>query len=317
MLKKLILGIFCLLSTFVVTAQNPKDTFKIVLTADSHGAYVPTGGADSMWTAKLKKEFEKYYPTVIFTNLSIGGTQIQGVMPPWYYLTDVRQNIDTVLSYNPDLIIVSQSGNHTVFHNSADSSIYCFKYLIDTLNTLGKRFVITGQAPRQKTFTLGMTLQSYYDSSQKINDFLRSYIPNSFTDPYLTMEDTVFGYRPWPAVLGPDSLHFSDYGERLYYQCNINNITTDSCLSDFNGQAIGFSLTKNSGNIYLSGKFKYRKIFIYGSYNYSTFTLLYTYTSSSAYLENTSKSFADMGYTWYKAIVYSGRKTLTKTVKLN
>jgi len=317
-MKKVIYIFLLSFITFFSYSQNPKDTIRVVLTADSHGESTPPGGNDSLWINILKTELQNYYSTVILTNLSIGGTQIQNVMPTGYPGSNSNLNINKILTYNPDLVIIAQSGNHTVFGVPADTSIYCFKYLIDTLNSLGKKFIITGQAPRQKTFVNPITLQSYYDSSKKINSFFQSYIPNNWVDPYPTMEDTIFGKRPWPNVLRSDSLHFSDYGERLYYKIHSNSIIFDSICSDYKGQAINFSFVKVGDSLRLRGDFKYRKIYIYGSNTYtSNYVLLQTYVSNSAILTNEQKTMLDLGYTWYKIVIYSGRRTLTKTIKIN
>ncbi len=202
--------------------------FKIVVSGDSHTQAIPSGGHDSLWVNMLKKYYQQFFDTVTLINLGIGGTYVEQFMPKWYRLSDSRLNIDTCLKLNPDLLVISFSGNHTVFGYSADTNIYCFKYAIDTLRKLNKMFMMTGQPPRQKTFVYPVTTKSYYDSSMKINNFFKMYCSNEYVENYKTMEDTVRKMVPWAWVVGGDGLHMANAGERVYYQNHI-----DSWISKF------------------------------------------------------------------------------------
>lgn len=307
-----------------IAQQNAKTNFKIVLTADSHGlnSWPLTGGYDSIWFNKIGARFRKFYDTVTLYNSTLaGGRTIGSVMPMWYSSpynlcdAELPYSIDSVLKFNADLIIISMSGNHTVNHMPADEAIYCYKYLIDTLNALGKSFIIGGQNPRQKTFTSGMTLASYYDSCTKINNFLISYAPNNYIDTRTTLEDTVFGKRPWPASLCSDSLHFSDNGNDLYTAAYMKNYIVDSCLTDFRGFCTRLALKKQLSNLTLSGFFRYRTINVYGSNDYINYTLYKTYKSGDAKTAYVSNVFTDAGYTHYKIEAITGKRKQTRTFK--
>lgn len=307
-MKKFLLLI---LSVFIITSANAQ--FKIVLTADSHGQNTPPGGVDSLWINEYAAYLRQFYPSVTLVNLAIGGTYIGQVMPAWFWRSDYRLNIDTVLSYNPDLVIISQSGNHTVFGISADSNLYCFNYLIDTLKSLGKAFLITGQAPRQKTFIAPVTLTSYYDSSQKINQNFQTYNEKYWCDPYPLMMDNIRGKYPWTFVLGPDSLHFSNYGERMYFWTHRDSWVTDSLLNIYKAKANSFSLVKSGSNVNLTGTYRYNTIYVNGSNDLSTFTTIQSFVASDETATvSVNQTFPHLGYRYLQVIVYS--KYLSKTM---
>lgn len=320
-MKKLFL-LFLLILSIRCESQN----IKIILTADSHGlnSWPLAGGYDSIWLNKMGVRFKSSYDTVTIINHTLaGGRTIGSAMPMWYTSpygfgsAEQPYSIDSVLKMNADLIIISMSGNHTVNHMPADEAIYCFKYLIDTLRSLGKTFIIGGQAPRQKTFTGGMTLQSYYDSCTKINNFLMSYAPKSYVDTRTNLEDTIFGKRPWPAALSSDSLHFSDYGNDLYTEDYMNNFIVDSLLSNFKGRAVDFSFTKVGSNLVLSGSFQYRKITISGSNNYTNYFPVKIIYSNGNIFTSLTDIFVDPAYIWYKIEIFSGKLLNTITKKIN
>lgn len=291
--------------------------YKVVLTADSHGQNIPPGGTDSLFINQYVSYLRQYFPSVNLINLAIGGTYIQQIMPKWYYLSDSRLNIDTVLSYNPNLVIISQSGNHTVFGKSADSNIYCFNYLADTLKRLGIPFVFTGQAPRQKTFIAPITKTTYYDSSKKINSFFALTIPKYWYDTYPLMMDNIRGMVPWPECLGPDSLHWSNYGSRMYFWALRDSWITDSILTNYKAKAVGFSLLKNGDNVTLSGDYRYNTIYVNGSNNLSSFTNLRIFEAvDETQTEQLNYTFPHVGYKYIQIVVYSKylSKIITKTI---
>lgn len=314
-MKLRLLSLLILLLSIKANAQ----TFTVVLTADSHGAAIPSGGVDSLWINEYAAYLRQFYPSVTLVNLAIGGTEIQQVMPRWFHTSLAALNIDTVLSYNPDLVIIEQSGNHTVFasslgaSNSADSNLYCFNYLIDTLKSLGKTFLITGQTPRQKTFIPPVTLTTYYDSSKKINADFQTNNPKYWCDPYPLMEDNIRGKYPWPSALGPDSLHFSNYGNRLYFWVHRDSWVTDSILNNYKAKAVNFSLVRSGANATLSGDFRYNTIYVKGTNDLTNFTTIGTFTAADeTTTETVNQTFPHGSYTYLQVVVYS--KYLTKTI---
>lgn len=327
------LSSFLLVAFFVVAScnkptsclsQNQKTNFKIIVTGDSHTLNTPPNGWDSIWVNKIKNLFEQYYDTVTLVNMATqGGRTIGSVMPGWFTHAGTFSNsepiysIDTVLKQNPDLIIISYSGNHTVNSWSADDVIYCYKYLTDTLNSLGKTFIFTGQAPRQKTFIFPITTQTYHDSSLKIDAFIESYHPKGFVNTHEAMHDTGYEHKPKAEYIGPDSLHLSSLGNLVYYQCHIDNFIIDSCLTDFKCSATQFNIKKSSSNIVLDGNYRYRKIIVSGSNDYQNFTEVKKIYSNNTNLTNVSSTFVDVGYLWYKIEVFSGKLLSTITKKLN
>lgn len=334
-MKKVLLSWFILLAcckaempepapeTFVWDTYEVSDSLTAIGSGDSHivNSFPIIGGYDSIWFNKMQVRVKGKYNYANFINMAdAGGRTVGSAMPAWYNYSscnfcnsEAQYSIDTILKQNPDLIILCFTGNHTVNHMSADEAIYCFKYLIDTMRSLNKAFVITGQSPRQKTFTGGMTLKSYYDSSQKINAFLQSYAPKSYVENYHNMEDTIFHYRPWPYVLANDSLHWSNAGNELFFENHMNTYIMDSIMADFDPRAINFKLTKSGSNLILSGKYRMREIYISGSNDNSTWTLMQAYSYPQTSVSTVSETFSKAGYEWYKVEVVSGRMRYTVT----
>lgn len=308
-MKKIIVLLLFVFGSFGCISQ----TFTVVLTADSHGQNDPPGGSDSLWINQYVVYLRQFYPSVTLVNLAFGGTYIQQVMPNWFWRSDARLNLNTVLSYNPDLVIISQSGNHTILGITADSNLYCFNYLIDTLKSLGKSFLITGQAPRQKTFTPPVTLTTYYDSSLKINANFLANNPKYWCDPYPLMMDNIRGKYPWTFCLGPDSLHWSNYGSRMYFWTHRDSWVTDSLLNKYKAEANNYSILKSGSNVTLSGNFRYNSIYVKGSNDLVNFTTIQTFTASDETVtELVNQTFPHSGYMYLQVVVYS--KYLSKTM---
>lgn len=293
-----------------------EDSLTVVVIGDSYTQHCPSCSPTAcacMFTEQMRVALESKYAYVNFINMGISGTYIQQAMPAWYHLSDYRQSIDSVLKRSPDLIIISYCGNQTVFGQPADSSIYCYNYLVDTLNFLGKAFLLSGQCPRQKTFVPPVTLRSYYDSSKKINARLQIIAPGKWADSYPTMEDTVIKYKMWPYCLGPDSLHLSQIGSNRYFNCHMNTNIMDSIMADFDPRAINFKLTKSGSNVVLDGKYKVREIYVSGSTDNVNWGLLHTFSYPQETVRTVSETFPKSTYTYFKVEVVSGRMRYTVT----
>jgi hypothetical protein len=316
MKQKVLMALFLIMSLFSFSQKITN--FQIVVTGDSHTVDGPPGGNDSIWVNKIKKFYEQYFDTVTLVNLGIGGTTTTSLMPDWYGGTNILCNIDRVLSYPSHLIILSSSGNTTVVQQKpADSSIKHFKYLVDTLRSLKKAFILTGQDARQKTFVAPITAQTYHDTSTRINNWMKSYCPKNYVDVYTRDYDNVVGLRPWPYVLRGDSLHKSDLGHRLYYQSHIENWIIDSTLSDFKAQMINLSVLKSGSNVKIAGKIRYKTLEIWGSNNYSSFVLLNSRNAADEReYEIVNTLVPHLGYKYIKVIAIGRRTTKTFTKKI-
>lgn len=304
------------------------DTLQFVVSGDSHTAYVPAGGSDKMWVNMLKVYLDQYFPYVQLTNLGIGGTTIGGFMPESYEYTvevcDLCQpnpllNIETVLTYNPDFVIVSFSGNQITNRMPVSEIIYCYTTVIDILRANNIKFLVTSQGPRDRTFFAPVTAQSYYDDCIEVNDFLKSYCPDEYADTYEYMYDTINGLRPWSYLVDGGGQHFKDEGQQTYLEAHLRTKALDDFLTDYKASAKGFSLIKNGGNIEFSGLIRYNTIEVYGSNNNTTFSLIDTYNTPDEERDfvNVSESFTDTGYLWYKVVIIGKRQTKTITKKLN
>lgn len=324
MKAKIIAMVLGLLSTIFTTAQiatnfRTLQNLRLVVIGDSHTVDTPPSGGDSIWVNRLAVYLRQFFPTVTVTNLGKGGLSTVHMMPNWYGGTSLNDNIDTALTYHPDLLIISSSGNSTVVRQEpADTSIKQFKYLVDTLRGLNRVFILTGQDARQKTFVAPITAQTYHDTSTRINNWMLSYCPRNYANTYKRDYDNVVGLRPWPYVLRNDSLHKSDIGHKLYYEAHKETPVIDSILTYFKASARNIRAIWNGFNITVSGTFRYKYVKIYGSNNYSTFALLHTFETDPAYEreeQQFSQTFAN-GYTYYKIEIIGRRSTKTITVHL-
>lgn len=305
------------------------DNLKFVVSGDSHTNYIPPGGESMMWVNKFKVLLEGYFPAVTLTNLGIGGVSISSFMPSSYTYAgstctiscnpDLTLNIDAVLALNPDFIVVSFSGNQIVAQMTTSEIIFCYTTVIDMLRATGKKFIITSQGPRDRTFTPPVTAQTYYDDSITVNNFLKGYCPNEYADTYEYMYDNINGLRPWSYLVDVGGLHYKDAGQQTYLEAHIKTKAFDNFLNDYKASAKSFSLIKNGNNIKFSGIIRYNNIKTYGSNDNITFSLINTYNTPDEERDfvNVNESFTDTGYLWYKIEIVGKRQTKTITKKLN
>ena len=122
----------------------------IAYLGDSHcnGGF---GLLDSNWINRTNQFFADQGFAVTSYKFCAGGETIRSGMPNWYPGHIAGRSIDDALAVNPDIIFTLYSGNHTAFGIKQDTSKYCYQYLADTLNGLGKRFMFSSIGPRQNT----------------------------------------------------------------------------------------------------------------------------------------------------------------------
>lgn len=304
------------------------NNLKLLVSGDSHTVWVPPGGFNMVWVNKLKSFFEQYFPQVTLTNLGIGGTTIGGCMPSSYTYTvepctlcqpDPLLNIETILSYNPDFVVISFSGNQFTNRMPVSEVEYCYTTIIDILRNNNIKFLITGQGPRDRTFFAPVTAQTYYNDSTAVNTFLKQYAPNEYCDTYEYMYDTINGLRPWSYLMDTGGLHYNDIGNQEYLNAHLRSKSLDDFLNDYKASTKDFSFTKSGSNIEFSGIIRYNTIEIYGSNDNSTYDLINTYTTPGEERDFVivNESFVDTGYLWYKIKIIGKRLTKTITKKLN
>jgi len=323
MKKTILLALFAFLSTFGF-AQNPKTHFKICYTGDSNSqsCYIT---CDSLWTYKLDNIFRQYYDTVTAYHLAIGGRTIGSFMPsyytsaPWPFCqSDASVNITTMLSYNADLNVITWTSNHFANGMPCDTVIKLFKWAIDTLRGLNKKFVLTSIYPRQRLWQwAGVDQYTYRDSCLKFDAWLKTYAPKERVDIWTALYDTLLGYKMFSRYMRPDSLHTLWSGSDKILEGHLDNFIIDSCLADIKCKSYNTSLVKIGGNLRLSGISKYRAITVSVSNDYANFTRYKRFVSPNNNLQSYNKIFPDIGYVYYKIEIFTGRRRTTKTYQIN
>lgn len=323
-MKKIFVLVLFFAFCFTVIGQNPKTHFKICYTGDSNSqsCYIT---CDSLWTYKLDNIFRQYYDTVTAYHLAIGGRTIGSFLPayyttaPWPFCqSDASVNITTMLSYNADLNVITWTSNHFANGMPCDTVIKHFKWAIDTLRGLGKKFILTSIYPRQRLWQwAGVDAYTYRDSALKFDAWLKTYAPKERVDIWTRLYDTLLGYKLFSMYMRPDSLHTNWTGSDQIFEAHLDNYIVDSCLADFKGKAYNFSLKKIGGNLMLTGKNKCRAVIVSVSNNNTDFIRYKRFVAANNNFQSTNQVFADIGYTWYKVELITGRRKYTKTVKIN
>lgn len=306
--------------------------FKIVVTGDSNpyslAGGVPGGGLPNVsyrFSDKLAAYHDPHYDTVTYTNISYGGRTIGSFMPSWYttdyYLqtSDPIVSITTSLALNPDLLIFSFSTNHFANGVPLEEVIYCFKYCIDYLRSIGQKFIFTGAFPRQRLwYGVGVDAVVYQNLTVQFMEWAQAYAPLEYVENYETTYDYVTGYRPKQELLSNDLLHFNVAGHEVEYLNHIDNVIIDrTILSPHKAKAVNFSLKKSGLNISLTGNIQYRRIFVYTSNDRINFTFYKMFKGDPSKTVSLNETFTDNGEVWYKIIIITGAKTLTKTIQIN
>lgn len=307
-------------------------TFKIVVTGDSNpyslAGGVINGGLPNnsyRFPDMLAAYHDAHYDTVDYTNIAYGGRTIGSFMPIWYtsdYLLQVSDpivNITTSLALAPDLLVFSFSTNHFANGVPLDEAIYCFKYCIDYLRSIGQKFIFTGSFPRQRLWQApGVDATVYNNLTQEFMEWAQNYAPLEYVENYENTYDYAVGDRPLPSLLSNDTLHFNVAGHIAEYNNHIDNVIIDrTTLSPHKAKAIGFSITKSAGNITIAGTMQYRRVFVFTSDDKQTFTMYKVFKGDPSTSVSFNETFTDNGDVWYKVIIITGAKTLTKTIQIN
>ncbi len=324
-MKKIIIAIFFCLSFCFAKSQN--DTFRISVVGSSMVAQYGDIPLDSFWYrlyAYAMRDFTGRPVKVIQINhlgaRTIGSIDPRKITGRTWSFTNYENDfglVDSVLKPNPDLVIIAASSNEITNGMPVDTIIECFKSTVDTLKARGVKYIIVDNIARQRTFISPVTAQTYHDSTLKLLDWFEANHKRNIASVYFKLYDSVFGFRPKPEMLGPDSLHLSRLGKGEHTEALLECLLTDSLFADFAGIGRGFSLKKNGANIHLKIKFKGRRLVISGSNDYRNFTPVKTFFNTTSALTSYNESFADVGYLYYKVEAISGKRRDVVTRKLN
>ena len=229
-----------------------------VITGDSHtlfkGAYVDT--PDLRWCWQLAAYLTANGVPNTFTNLGIGGTEIVNCMPTKYVSNPAPNallNIDAVEALNPDLVLLSMSGNHFANGRTLDSVKYCFQYVIDRLKAMRTKFIITSTMPRNQYFP---GLAGADDAAKTIvyngiRDDFDAWLKASWPDNVVDVWDAI---NPDLANLLYDNLHFKPAGQTILQNLHTNNPVFQSCVMP--PAECNVALTAGTGNINITGHLK-------------------------------------------------------------
>lgn len=213
---KIIFAFLLLLSSLFCSAQY--NSIKIAFMGDSYcnGCCVAVVGNErpEAYRYLLRQRFAQYYTTVTEVKLCLGGEDIRDAMPNWYPGNIPTRNIDAALSNNPDFIILEYAGNHFADLHSLDTIKWCYQYIADTLNSLGKKFLFTSAMPRQTSFDPPMTYSDYQDSAMLFNTWLLATFPNNSVDCFTNLYNPATD-KPIANLLGSDSLHWNAAGYQI------------------------------------------------------------------------------------------------------
>ena len=318
---------------FMFGYSQPMDTLKIAVVGSSHVAQVGAdlvGGPDSLWHRKYAVRYTAFTgkPAKVYQINSVGARTIgsidaRQIMGRIWSYTNYEASfglVDSVLKVNPHLVIISAQSNEIANSMPCDTVIDCFKNVIDTLKARNVAFIITDGYARQLLFAgaYGVNAQTYHDSTVKFNNWLYANHNKYTARMYTKLYDSVVGYRPFPYVLGPDSLHSNTTGKTYTMDALLECPLTDSLFSDFTGRAYNLSLKKVGSNLQLNLKFKGRRIIVSGSNSLTTpfvkVNTVYPVNNSTNVIAST---FIDNGYIYYKVEAISGKRTATKTFQIN
>ncbi len=327
-MKKLGTTIFFILAFVITEAQ---DTFRIAVVGSSHVAQVGgdlVGGSDSLWHRKYAARMRNFTgKTVILYQINtlgartIGSIDARKITGRIWGFTNYEYNfglVDSVLKVNPHLVIISAQSNEITNGMPCDTVIDCYRNVADTLKARGVQFIFTDGYARQRTFINPITAQTYHDSTVKFNNWLYANYNRNTARMYIKLYDSIVGYRPFPFVLGPDSLHTSTIGKTYTLDALLECPLTDSLFADFTGKAYNLSLKKVGINLELNLSFKGRRVVVSGSNSLVTpFIKVKEFYSQTNGVNAIASTFIDNGYTYYKVEAISGKRIATKTYLIN
>lgn len=315
-MKKILTILFFL--PLLSTAQlNYSDTLRIVIMGDSHCGGANASPDDSSWRGRLVTYLQSIYPTVIVSKLCTGGETTKTAMPGWYNGSDPTKNIDSAIGFNPDFVFMEYSGNDlVVLGMNTTETKNNLRYLHDTLNTLGIRMAMTGMAPRQKTFTGGLTQQGYKDTSLLLNAWLLANYPDHYINIWDSLLRADNSGKAKSEYLSADSLHFNNTGHQKFYESIIANPAMEFLSCNCGGRAISFSMKKEGDSLriqaddLISGR-----VDVSGSNDYSTFTPV---SSFIGYTGSFDQKILGNVYMYYRVQIGSAyRIKITKTKQIN
>lgn len=281
----------CLLLLPLFTIAQKKPSIRVAFLGDSYcnGCCVTYDNTvmdrPEAYRYQVTQWLKSYYDTVRTLKCCTGGENIRNAMPDWYPGRKAGFNIDTALKWGADLILLQYSGNH--FYNGVrlDTVLWCYKYINDTLTSLGKNFVLFSNMARKTTLGTGNTPDKFQDSVRVVNRFLDSMNHYRYLNVFDTTYDPITN-RPIWGMLGSDSLHWNASGyAAIIGAIKVNSAVIDS-LAGFNKQQLlNTSVTKITGvdSVEIkTAKTKAKRVQVMGSEDGFSFTPLY----ESIYLES-------------------------------
>lgn len=295
--------ILFLFATICCTAQVKN--INIAYLGDSHcnGGF---GLGDSNWINRTTRFFIDQGFTVNAYKFCAGGETIRSGMPGWYPGSISGRNIDAALAVNPDIIFMLYSGNHIANGIKQDTSKFCYLYIADTLNMLGKRWAFSSIGPRQ-TYYPGSNFDAYNTQADSLNAWLYTTFPGRVFNIWDTLRDKETN-KPYSYLLRVDSLHYLSPGHERMWQMTVHDSRDIDSLLGYD-KVRGANLSFNSEGIHFDGaNLKY--LDIYGSNDGQSFELI----SHNEFSKD--NSYPVSGYDFIKIEAYNGRKKITVTKRV-
>lgn len=308
------------------------DTIRIAVVGSSHVAQVGAdlvGGQDSLWHRKYAVRLQAITGNVVilYQINSLGGRTIgsidnRKITGRVWSFTDYEPSfglVDSVLKVKPNIVIISAQSNEIANGMPCDTVIACYKSVIDTLKARGVAFIITDGLPRQTYFSGGISAQTYHDSTVKFNNWLYANYNRNTARMYIKLYDSIVGYRPFPNVLGPDSLHTNTNGKTKTLEALLEAPITQGIISNFSPITTNFSVRKiNSGSVIeMKSRFKGQYVKISGSNDYTNFTEIIKINVFNSTTDTCNFTIPNTGYLWYKFEFYNKNKKFTVSKRLN
>lgn len=274
--------LFLLLPLFSQGQKLP--SIKVAFLGDSYcnGCCVPhttpPGDRALSYRYQITQWLKNYYDSVATLKCCSGGENIRNAMPDWYPGHKQGFGIDTALKWGADLILLQYSGNH--FYNGIrlDTVLWCYKYINDTLTSLGKNFVLFSNMARKTTLGAGNTPDKFQDSVRAVNRFLDSLNHYRYLNVFDTTYDPITNRPVW-GMLGSDSLHWNELGyAAIIGAIKVNSAVIDSLVGFNTQRLLNTSVKKITGvdSVEIkTSKTKAKKVRILSSVNGIIFTQVY------------------------------------------
>lgn len=308
------------------------DTIRIAVVGSSHVAQVGAdlvGGQDSLWHRKYAVRLQAITGNVVilYQINSLGGRTIgsidnRKITGRVWSFTDYEPSfglVDSVLKVKPNIVIISAQSNEIANGMPCDTVIACYKSVIDTLKARGVAFIITDGLPRQTYFPGGISAQTYHDSTVKFNNWLYANYNRNTARMYIKLYDSIVGYRPFPNVLGPDSLHTNTVGKTYTLNALMECPLTEGILGNYILSVANYSVKKINNNsiIELKSGFRGQYIKVSVSNDYVNFTELRTLNYFNNTRDSITFNLENTGHLWYKFEFINKTKKFTITRRIN